>query len=190
VPCIAILRGHEPVATVELAERCWDAGIELVEVPIQDAKGLTALESTAQAASRRGLLVGAGTVYRVDDAKRARDAGANFLVAPGLELETSTIAAEWKMPYLPGVVSPTEVQLALSHGLHTLKLFPAGGLGADWIRALRGPFPRVNFIAVGGVDAGNALEFLSAGAVAVGVGGALGKGSTIEQLGRLVPPTV
>lgn len=188
VPVVAILRGLEPSATVDLARRCWDAGIELVEVPIQDARGLAALEATAHAAQECGREVGAGTVYRVADAVRAKDAGARYLVAPGLDLETVAWCRESGLPYLPGVVSPTEIQVALSQGLRSMKLFPAGAAGVEWLKAMLGPFPQAKFVAVGGVHAHNAAEFLDAGAVAVGVGGALGTEGTIEQLASLAAP--
>jgi 2-dehydro-3-deoxyphosphogluconate aldolase/(4S)-4-hydroxy-2-oxoglutarate aldolase len=91
------------------------------------------------------------------------------------------------VPYLPGVLSATEVQLALAHGLRAVKLFPAGSLGPGWIRAMRGPFPEVGFVAVGGISAANASMFIDAGAIGVGVGGELGNADTIEKLAQLKP---
>jgi 2-dehydro-3-deoxyphosphogluconate aldolase / (4S)-4-hydroxy-2-oxoglutarate aldolase len=187
VPVIAILRGHDPGSTVTLARRCWDAGIALVEVPMQGEAGRAALDATVAAARDRGAIAGAGTIYRPADAERAADAGAAFLVGPGLDPDTVRTARDRDVPYLPGVQSATEVQLALGHGVRTVKLFPAGPLGPGWIRALRGPFPEVRFVAVGGVDAANAPAFIDAGAAGVGVGGALGTADTIEKLARLRP---
>lgn len=184
-PVIAILRGHTPDVTVRLALRCWQAGITLVEVPMKGEWGLAALGAAAEAARSQGVFVGAGTVHTVEDAHRARDAGASFLVAPGLDLDTVRLAREWDMPYLPGAATPTELQQAVAEGVHTLKLFPAGPLGTAWIDAMRGPFPQVGLVAVGGVTATNAAAFLDAGAVGVGVGGALDQGDTIETLARL-----
>jgi Entner-Doudoroff aldolase len=187
VPVIAILRGPPPPATVRLARRCWEAGIRLIEVPSQGEPGLAALRAAVQAARGQDALIGAGTVYTMDDARRARAAGASFLVAPGLDADTVRLTQEWRMPYLPGVATPSEVQQAKSLGLQTLKLFPACSLGTGWLHALRGPFPEVGFVAVGGISATNAEDFLSAGAVAVGVGGALDSADTIEVLARLTP---
>jgi 2-dehydro-3-deoxyphosphogluconate aldolase / (4S)-4-hydroxy-2-oxoglutarate aldolase len=187
VPAMAILRGHDPESTVKLAHRCWDAGLALVEVPTQGPAGLAALQATVAAARERGAIAGAGTIYRPEDAAQARDAGAAFLVAPGLDAETMRLSREWGLPYLPGVLSATEIQVALANGLRTVKLFPAGSLGPGWIRAMRGPFPEVGFVAVGGVSAANASAFIEAGAIGVGVGGELGKGDTIEKLAQLEP---
>jgi 2-dehydro-3-deoxyphosphogluconate aldolase / (4S)-4-hydroxy-2-oxoglutarate aldolase len=187
VPAIAILRGHDPDSTVKLANRCWDAGLALVEVPTQGPAGLAALQAAVAAGRERGAIVGAGTIYRPEDAAQAGEAGAAFLVAPGLDVETVRVAAEWNLPYLPGVLSAMEVQLALAHGLRSVKLFPAGPLGPGWIRAMRGPFPEVGFVAVGGIGAANASAFIEAGAIGVGVGGELGKSDTIEKLAQLNP---
>jgi 2-dehydro-3-deoxyphosphogluconate aldolase/(4S)-4-hydroxy-2-oxoglutarate aldolase len=185
MPVVAILRGLQPEATAATASKCWDAGIELVEVPTQGEAGLRALERTAEAATLRGARVGAGTVYTVADAARARDAGAAFLVAPGLDEATATFAREGGLPYLPGVVTPTDIQRAVALGLTTLKLFPAGPLGADWVSAMRGPFPEIGLVAVGGVSPANAREYLAAGAVGVGIGSALTDPEAVAQLSAL-----
>ncbi|WP_198597765.1 bifunctional 4-hydroxy-2-oxoglutarate aldolase/2-dehydro-3-deoxy-phosphogluconate aldolase [Blastococcus atacamensis] len=185
MPVVAILRGMTPDATVAVATSCWDAGIDLVEVPSQGAAGLRALEAAATAAAARGALVGAGTVYTVPDAARARDAGAAFLVAPGLDDDTAAFAAEHRLPYLPGVATPTEVQRALTMGLSTLKLFPAGPLGPGWLAALRGPFPEVGLVAVGGVSPADAGDYLAAGAVGVGIGSAITEPGAVARLAAL-----
>lgn len=185
VPVIAILRGYDDATTLTLATSCWAAGMRLVEVPVQGDDGFRALEVTAAEADRRGELVGAGTVYTVADAERALGCGARFLVAPGLDRDTVRFAAERGVPYLPGVVTPSEVQEAKRLGLRTVKLFPAGAMGAPWISALLGPFPEMNFVAVGGVSPRNAGDFLDQGAAGVGVGGALNDAAVVHELGRL-----
>jgi Entner-Doudoroff aldolase len=105
--------------------------------------------------------------------RAAADAGASFVVAPGLAGDAVEQAREVGLPYLPGVATPSEVQAALALGCRTLKLFPAHELGPGWIRALAGPFPDARFVAVGGVSAADAADFVAAGAIGVGVGAAL-----------------
>jgi Entner-Doudoroff aldolase len=188
VPVVAILRGLEPEATVELARACWTSGIELVEVPAQGVRGLRSLEAAASAARELGETVGAGTVYTADHAAQVKDAGAGFLVSPGLDEGTARFAADNDLPYLPGVSTPTEVQAALALGLGTVKLFPAGAMGPLWLSALRGPFPTVRFVAVGGVSPENAQSYLDQGACGVGIGGALTDPQAIEAAARLVSP--
>ncbi len=185
VPVIAILRGLNDETTLALATSCWTAGIRLVEVPVQGDEGFHALEVAAAEAERREELVGAGTVYTVADAERALSCGASFLVAPGLDNDTVRFAADRGVPYLPGVTTPTEVQGAKQLGLRTVKLFPAGAMGPAWVSALRGPFPEMNFVAVGGVSARNARDFLEHGAVGVGVGGALNDPAVVRDLAQL-----
>jgi 2-dehydro-3-deoxyphosphogluconate aldolase/(4S)-4-hydroxy-2-oxoglutarate aldolase len=189
VPVVAILRGLEPDPTVQLATACWRSGIELVEVPAQGAAGLRSLEAAAEAARELGATVGAGTVYTADHAAQVRDAGAGFLVSPGLDEGTARFAADNELPYLPGVSTPTEVQAALALGLHTVKLFPAGAMGTLWLSALKGPFPTVRFVAVGGVSPENAQTYLDHGACGVGIGGALSDPRAIEKAARLAPPS-
>jgi Entner-Doudoroff aldolase len=189
VPVVAILRGLEPDATVQLATSCWRSGIELVEVPAQGPAGMRALEAAAEAARELGETVGAGTVYTAAHAAQVRDAGAGFLVSPGLDGGTARFAADNGLPYLPGVSTPTDVQAALALGLSTVKLFPAGAMGTLWLSALKGPFPTVRFVAVGGVSPENAQTYLDHGACGVGIGGALTDPRAIELAARLVPPS-
>jgi 2-dehydro-3-deoxyphosphogluconate aldolase/(4S)-4-hydroxy-2-oxoglutarate aldolase len=111
----------------------------------------------------------------------AEDAGAAFAVAPGLDRDAVAAAEARGLPYLPGVATPSEVQLALALGCRTLKLFPASVLGIDWLRSLAGPFPTVRFVAVGGVGAHNASDWMDAGSLGVGVGSAL-TGLALPQL--------
>jgi 2-dehydro-3-deoxyphosphogluconate aldolase/(4S)-4-hydroxy-2-oxoglutarate aldolase len=177
---ISILRGFEPERSRDHAEESWAAGMDLVEVPVQGEPGWASLQAVAEAAN--GRLFGAGTVLTVEDARRALDLGASVIIAPGVDAAVidATVAAG-AIP-MPGVLTPTDVGTAVRHGVRTVKLFPASVVGPDWIRALRGPFPRVGVVAVGGVDLGNAAEYLRAGAVGVGFG------SSVTDLLRSADP--
>lgn len=183
---IAILRGLAPDRTVALAERAWDIGIDLVEVPVQTPDAFPSLHAAVRAGERRGMLVGAGTVVSIGQLEQIVEAGARFAVAPGLNLALVEAAAGMGLPYLPGVATPTEVQTAAAAGLRYLKAFPAAVLGPAWFRALAGPFPTVRLVATGGVDAHNAGAFLDAGAVAVGVGSALEDERQLPLLAEIV----
>jgi 2-dehydro-3-deoxyphosphogluconate aldolase/(4S)-4-hydroxy-2-oxoglutarate aldolase len=174
-PLIAILRGLPAEASVRLAHAVWDTGLGLVELPVQTPAAFDALAAVAEAAARRGEQVGAGTVVTREQVARAAALGAAFTVAPGLDLDIRGASEAAGMPHLPGVGTATEVQRAVAAGVGWVKVFPAGALGADWIRQLRGPFPDVHYVATGGVDAANAASFLAAGASALGVGGAVAR---------------
>jgi 2-dehydro-3-deoxyphosphogluconate aldolase/(4S)-4-hydroxy-2-oxoglutarate aldolase len=170
---MAILRGLPPDDTVALCERAWQAGIAVVEVPIQDPGAINSLRAAVKAGQGRGRIVGAGTVVTVDQVDEAQRAGAAFTVAPGLDEEVANASLRAGLAHLPGVATPSEVQRATSLGFQWMKAFPAAQLSPGWIRAILAPFPTASFVATGGIDADNAAAFLSAGARVVAVGSAL-----------------
>lgn len=184
-PVIAILRGLSVAKTVDAAQRCWDGGIRLVEIPTQSAAALEALTETARCANDTDRLLGAGTICSADDTQRAFDAGARFFVSPGLFPDSVERAQSLGLPYLPGVATPTEVRTALSLSLIVQKLFPVDVMGESAIHTLNGPFPTTKFVAVGGVNRANAQGYLDAGALGVGVGGALSDPETLDFFIRL-----
>jgi 2-dehydro-3-deoxyphosphogluconate aldolase/(4S)-4-hydroxy-2-oxoglutarate aldolase len=172
-PVLAVLRGHDPQSSVEVAEGCWNAGVELVEVSLSHDRTLEAVTAVCRRAVELGRVAGAGTVCTPGDVRAAAEAGASFVVAPGLAHDAVETARDQGLPYLPGVATASEVQAGLALGCGTLKLFPARELGPRWIRALAGPFPEARFVAVGGVSVANATDFVAAGAIGVGIGAAL-----------------
>ncbi|MBA8823298.1 2-dehydro-3-deoxyphosphogluconate aldolase/(4S)-4-hydroxy-2-oxoglutarate aldolase [Saccharopolyspora lacisalsi] len=184
-PVMAILRGMEPDRTVELAERAWQLGIDLVEVPIEAPRALPSLRATVQAGADRGHRVGAGTVITPEQVRTASEAGAAFTVAPGLDAEVVDECRRWDLPHLPGVSSPTEIQHAHRLGLEWVKAFPASVLGSSWFAAMGGPFPGTRMVATGGINAHNAPEYLRAGASAVAVGSALEDPEQLPALAEL-----
>ena len=108
------------------------------------------------------MSVGAGTVINAEQCNAALEAGAQFIVSPGLSVAVAKICNEKNIPYYPGCVTPTEIMQALELGITTVKFFPAniyGGLAA--MKALSGPFPQIKFIPTGGVDRNNMDEFLA-----------------------------
>jgi 2-dehydro-3-deoxyphosphogluconate aldolase/(4S)-4-hydroxy-2-oxoglutarate aldolase len=179
---MAILRGYSAEQTIEYTERAWSLGIDLVEVPVQSDEAVEALRQLAAMASARGKFVGAGTVDRLDRVRAAADAGAVFTVAPGLDLDVAKASLDAGLAHLPGVATASEIQAAGRLGLNWVKAFPASVLGTAWFSAMHGPFPDLNLVATGGIDAGNAREFLAAGARVVALGSAL---ADPAELGRL-----
>ncbi|RQW97201.1 bifunctional 4-hydroxy-2-oxoglutarate aldolase/2-dehydro-3-deoxy-phosphogluconate aldolase [Micromonospora inaquosa] len=182
---MAILRGLPVAETVRLAERAWDLGIDVVEVPVATADAVPALRAAVEAGAERDRIVGAGTVLDIEQVAAAADAGARFTVAPGLDLAVADAAAARGLPHLPGVATPTEAQQALRHGLTWLKAFPAISLGPAWFKAVAGPLPQLRFVATGGLDASNAGAFLQAGVRVVAVGSALSDPTQLDRLAEL-----
>ncbi|WP_243065135.1 bifunctional 4-hydroxy-2-oxoglutarate aldolase/2-dehydro-3-deoxy-phosphogluconate aldolase [Humibacter sp. RRB41] len=183
-PVMAILRGFGPERTLQLAEKAWDLGVTLVEVPIQSTRDIEALEATVAAGKGRGLAVGAGTVIDDTTVAQARDAGAQFTVSPGFSADVVLASVAAGMPSIPGVATASEIQAAVGIGLRWLKAFPAARLTPAWFKDMAGPFPQVKFVATGGIDAGNAAGFLAAGASVVALGSAL---ADPEQLSAITP---
>jgi len=182
---MAILRGFGVQRTLELAAVAWDLGLDWVEVPIQAPEDLDALTAIVEAGRARGKQVGAGTVVTREHVHQAAKAGAVFTVSPGLDLDIVRASLDAGLPTLPGVASASDIQSAERFGLTWLKAFPASVLGTEWLRAMRGPFPSIRFVATGGLAADNAVEFLDAGARVVAVGSALADAAQLPRLAEL-----
>ncbi|MGF6889056.1 2-dehydro-3-deoxyphosphogluconate aldolase/(4S)-4-hydroxy-2-oxoglutarate aldolase [Nocardia sp. GAS34] len=150
-----------------LAEALAGAGIRAVELTFTTPGILDAL---AAAAAAERAVVGAGTVLTAEQAEQAIGSGARFLVTPGLRPDVAHAAARHGIPVVMGAFTPSEVMAALDMGAAAVKIFPARALGPGYLKDLRGPFPDAELIPSGGVNAGNAAEFLAHGAVAVTAG--------------------
>lgn len=185
-PLMAIMRGMGVERSLSVATAAWDLGIDVVELPVQSADDIEALRVVSEAGRERGKSVGAGTVVSVEHVAQAAAAGAQFTVSPGFDPEVVRASVDAGLPPLPGVASPSEVQLAMKEGLSWLKAFPASLLGTKWFGAMRGPFPGANFVATGGMDAGNAGNFLDAGVRVVAVGSALEDETQLPRLAELL----
>ena len=146
-----------------------DNGINCAEITFRTA---CAKEAIAYASKNYPeMSIGAGTVINAEQCVAALEAGAQFIVSPGLSVAVAEICKEKNIPYYPGCVTPTEIMQALELGITTVKFFPAnvyGGLQA--LKALSAPFPQVKFIPTGGVDRSNIDEFLAFDKVAA-IGG-------------------
>ena len=128
------------------------------------------------------VLVGAGTVLSAEQAKRCIDAGADFIVSPGLSIPVLSVALACDKLAIPGALTPTELMSAQDKGAKVIKIFPCGNLGGPkYLRALKAPFPSAALIPTGGVNASNAAEFLRAGAFALGVGGDLVDATALRE---------
>ena len=128
------------------------------------------------------MSIGAGTVINAEQCRQALNAGAQFIVSPGLSVSVAEVCKENNIPYYPGCVTPTEIMQALELGITTVKFFPAnvyGGLKA--LKALSAPFPQVKFIPTGGVDRNNIEEFLAFDKIAA-IGGSFFVKEALEKV--------
>lgn len=122
----------------------------------------------------KNVLAGAGTVTTAEQARACLDAGAQFLVSPGFSVDVLRVAASRQVLAIPGVITPTEVMAAQAAGVNLVKVFPCGNFGGPrYIKDLKGPFPKLQMVPTGGVSLANVVEYISAGAFALGVGSEL-----------------
>jgi 2-dehydro-3-deoxyphosphogluconate aldolase/(4S)-4-hydroxy-2-oxoglutarate aldolase len=175
---IGIVRLDDLELAVAAATSAIDAGLDVIEVTYTLPAAAQAIERIRTA--RPEALVGAGTVRQLGDVESAAAAGAQFLVAPGLDLAVLEAARRAGVTMLPGVFTASEVDLALRLGADLLKLFPAEPSGPAYMSALMQPFPEARFVPTGGLGPDNAAAYLAAGAVAVAMG------SSIFPAGRIV----
>ncbi len=177
---LAILRGFQRDALGRLVEALLSAGVRFIEITVE--RGAFDEVHWIGKTYAPLLSVGAGSIITTEDARRALDAGAAYLVSPGLFPDVADFAREAGVFYLPGVTTATEVGLALRAGLDVQKLFPAGLLGPEYLRALRGPYPALRAFAIGNMSLERIEPMLRAGAAGVALGGA------IFGRGRDLPP--
>ena len=169
---IPAIRVHSAADAHFAAETVNRGGIPIAEITMTIPDAIQVI--TGLTKSSPGMIVGAGTVLDVETAKRCLDAGAKFLTSPGLILEVVEFALRNDVVVFPGALTPTEVIMAWKAGADFVKVFPCGQVGGDgYIRALRAPLPQVPLIASGGVNQQTALNFILAGATAIGIGGEL-----------------
>ena len=160
----ALVKGGLPVAEVTFRTACAKEAIKMMVEHYPDA------------------LIGAGTVINAQQCEDAISVGAKFIVSPGLSAEVNEVCVKHNVPYLPGVVTPTEIIAAISLGITTLKFFPASNYGGlKTIKSLCAAFPQVKFMPTGGIDASNIMEYLEFNKI-VACGGSWMMKGTFEEI--------
>jgi 2-dehydro-3-deoxyphosphogluconate aldolase / (4S)-4-hydroxy-2-oxoglutarate aldolase len=169
---VAVVRFTDPGPLVEVVKALADGGVTVAEVTFSVPNALDVIREAKRQLGDR-VLLGAGTVLDTETARAALLAGAEFLVAPSLNLDVIKLCRRYDKLVMPGAFTPTEVLAAWEAGADIVKVFPADVVGPAFFKALRGPLPQVKMMPTGGVDLNTAAEFLKAGAVCLGVGGQL-----------------
>lgn len=156
IPVVALDRAED---AEPLADSLSAGGLRCAEITLRtDA----ALDSIQALAGREEFLIGAGTVHSAEQAKAAVEAGAQFVVTPGFNPRTVMWCQENQVPVFPGIATPTDLELALEHGVETVKFFPAETLGGvNTLKAFSGPYGQIRFIPTGGIHAGNLADYLA-----------------------------
>ena len=159
-PVIPVIVLDDATDAVPLARALHSGGVQALEVTLRTPAGLESLRRIA--AEVPEALVGAGTITRPDEMHAVFAAGAKFAFSPGWSVALSEAAEEAGIDYIPGVMTPSEAMAAAHRGHRAMKLFPADVAGGvKMLRALAGPFPGLRFCPTGGVNAGNAAQYLA-----------------------------
>lgn len=183
-PLVAILRGITPDEAEAIGDALAEAGIAIIEVPLNSPDPLRSIELLARRLGER-LLIGAGTVLSVPDVRSVRDAGGRIIVSPNTDIDVIAASADAGLVSAPGYFTPSEGFAALRAGAHALKLFPAEAASPAVVKAQRAVLPKsVPLLVVGGVKATNMQPWLDAGANGFGIGSAIYKpGQTAAEVG-------
>ena len=169
---VAVLRAPSGEMLSDVAEALLAGGVEAVEVTFTVPGAHRVLEQVADRLGAK-VLLGAGTVLDPETARTALLAGAEFIVAPTINLDVIRLCRRYDKAVMPGALTPTEVLTAWEAGADVVKVFPSGFTGPKYLKALHGPLPQVRLMPTGGVNLQTAADFLRAGACALGIGGAL-----------------
>jgi 2-dehydro-3-deoxyphosphogluconate aldolase / (4S)-4-hydroxy-2-oxoglutarate aldolase len=172
-PAIAILRSSSAARYGEVSDVVVEAGVRAVEFTFSAPDVTDALRAFA-GRKPADVALGAGTVTTAEQARRAVDAGATYLISPAVCVEVIEEGVRLGVPVLPGALTPTEILQAWRAGAAMVKVFPASAMGGPaYLKAVRGPLPEIPLVPTGGITADNAGAYLAAGAVGVGVGSPL-----------------
>ncbi|MBR9947912.1 bifunctional 4-hydroxy-2-oxoglutarate aldolase/2-dehydro-3-deoxy-phosphogluconate aldolase [Clostridiaceae bacterium Marseille-Q4145] len=175
---IAIARGISSNYILKTADALRKGGVHFMEVtynPSDENASKDTLKSIEMLKKEFGeaMHIGAGTVLTAEQVKTARNAGAEYIISPNVEESVIQKTKELGLISIPGAMTPTEAQNAWKCGADYVKVFPAGNLGADYIRAMLSSMNHLKLVATGGIDEKNMLEFLNSGCVGFGIGGSL-----------------
>ncbi|MCO6544072.1 MAG: bifunctional 2-keto-4-hydroxyglutarate aldolase/2-keto-3-deoxy-6-phosphogluconate aldolase [Lactobacillus sp.] len=171
---VAVIRGYSEENSYETAKACIKGNITAIELAFTSPNAdVTIKKLRSKYQTDTDVIIGAGTVLDPATARLAIVAGAQFIVSPSFNEETAKLCNLYEVPYMPGCLTPTEVQSALTYGADVVKVFPGSVAGKSVINEIHGPFPNVNVMPTGGVSLENMADWFNKGAFVVGVGGSM-----------------
>jgi 2-dehydro-3-deoxyphosphogluconate aldolase/(4S)-4-hydroxy-2-oxoglutarate aldolase len=160
VPVVPLIQADDPAVAVATAQALLEGGLSVLEVVLRTPEAMACLRQVAEAVPQ--AIVGAGTVLSADQARDVVDAGAAFVVSPGLDDAIVEVAQRAGLPVYPGVATATELQRACNLGLDAVKFFPASLCGGiNMLKALGSVFRKVCFMPTGGISANNLADYLA-----------------------------
>ncbi len=174
---VAVVRANSADEAIRISDACLEGGCPSIELTFTVPGAHKVIEELAKRYSNGEMLLGAGTVLDSETARIAILSGANYVVSPGFNLEAAKLCNRYRIPYMPGCITITEVLTAMEAGADIIKIFPADLFGPKIIKDIKGPLPHAKMMPTGGVEISNVHEWIKAGAVAVGAGSSLTAGA-------------
>lgn len=168
---VAVIRGTSAEEAIELSKAAIQGGIPAIELTYTTPQ----VQNVFEALKEEDVLLGAGSVLDPETARHAILAGAKFIVSPHFNEDIAPVCNRYGVPYLPGCMTIREMVKALESGSDIIKLFPANNFEPSFIKSVNGPLPHVRIMPTGGINLNNIQDWISAGAVAVGIGSDLNK---------------
>ena len=179
-PVMGILRGIDEDIVEPLIECVIASGLETIEITMNTTNAPLLIKKAIKSA-KDSLMIGAGTVLKLDDLKKALDAGATFIVSPTLVPEVIVHCLDNNIPVFPGAFTPQEIYNCMKAGATMVKVFPSKFCGPDYIKEIKGPFQDIQLMACGGVNKETIKDFFSNGASAVAIGGSIFRKEWLQQ---------
>lgn len=177
---VPVIRKAKQDQIVSIAKSLQNGGIQAIEITAETPGCATMIEQVKQEC-KEDFLIGAGTVLDGETAIQMIAAGADFIVAPTLNVETIQAANRYGKICIPGAFTPTEILTAYEYGADMVKVFPASTVDPGFIKSIKGPLPQVSIMATGGIHLSNMNEFLENGAEVVGIGSHLVSASNLNS---------
>ena len=190
VGIVAVVRAENADVAKRITDACIEGGVAAIELTFTVPMAHKVIEEIASSYSPNDIILGAGTVMDSETARIAILSGAQYIVSPYFNIDTVRTCNRYRVPCMPGAMTIKEVVEAMEAGADIIKIFPGEAFGPKIIKAVNGPIPYAKLMPTGGVDVNNVGEWIKAGAVAVGAGGALTAGAktgdyaSITRLGK------
>ncbi len=174
---VAVVRAESAEQARKITDACIDGGVPAIEMTFTVPHADRVIAELADMYTEDQIILGAGTVMDSETARIAILAGAQYIVSPYFDEKTAKLCNRYRVPYMPGCMTIKEVVTAMEAGADIIKIFPGEAFGPKIIKAINGPVPQARMMPTGGVSVDNVGEWIKAGAVAVGAGGALTAGA-------------
>lgn len=187
---VAVVRAEDSETAMRITDACIEGGVAAIELTFTVPGAHKVIEELAKKYTSDQIILGAGTVMDSETARVAILSGAEYIVSPYFNAETVKLCNRYRVPCMPGAMTIKEVVEAMEAGADIVKIFPGEAFGPKIIKAIKGPIPYAKMMPTGGVSVDNVAEWIKAGAVAVGAGGALTAGAktgdfaSITKIGR------